>query len=65
MEIVAYVPSDYNLTPLIDKGITEYYFGHIPFFWRRTYSLINSINRRYQLEGQITQLRLLEKVLTK
>jgi hypothetical protein len=65
MKIISYVPSDYRLTPLIDKGITEYYFGHIPFFWRRTYSLINSINRRYQLEGQINSQRILEKLLTK
>lgn len=28
------------------------YFGYIPFFWSRKYSLINLINRRYTLQDQ-------------
>lgn len=59
------MPSDYDLAPLIDRGITEYYFGHVPPFWLNKYSMINSINRRYQLEGQMGSLRNLKKLLEK
>ncbi len=65
MKIMSFIPADCNLAPLIDRGITEYYFGHIPAFWQRKYSMINSINRRYQLEGQMGSMRNLKKLLAK
>ncbi|MDP2905028.1 MAG: U32 family peptidase [Candidatus Omnitrophota bacterium] len=65
MRIITYVPTDLVLKPFIDIGITDYYFGHVPFFWKRSYSLANSINRRYQFEGQIGPLRSIEGLLAK
>jgi len=46
MRIISPLPADCHLEPLINQGITEFYFGQIPYFWRRRYSLLNSINRR-------------------
>ena len=52
MRIVCPLPSDYAVTPLLRLGIKEFYFGYIPPFWSRQYSLLNSINRRYTLQDQ-------------
>jgi hypothetical protein len=63
MKIITFVPSDHVLSPLIDQGIAEYYFGHIPPYWKRSYSLINSINRRYQFKGQEGSLKVIFDLL--
>lgn len=65
MQVVACVPCDLDLEPLIERGISDYYFGHTPVFWNRSYSSVNSINRRYQPASQIGSLSAIERLLKK
>mgnify|MGYP001193080346 CR=1 FL=1 len=53
MKISCPVTSDYDIEKLTRLGIDEYFFGFMPDFWRKKYSLINSINRRYTAEEQL------------
>jgi hypothetical protein len=53
MKIVCPIPADYNIKLLINSGISEFYFGYIPVFWKKEYSLLSSINRRYSSQEQL------------
>lgn len=65
MKIVCPIPIDYNLTLLINSGIIDFYFGYIPYFWRRKYSLLSSINRRYNSREQLNSKKKIIKLIEK
>lgn len=53
-------PRDGKINELINNGITDFYVGIMPSSWLDRYSLICSINRRYNLKSQLTSKRDLE-----
>ena len=63
MKIVCPLPSDYDIKPLLDLSVKDYYFGYIPSYWSKNYSLVNSINRRYSFEAQCLSQKSLKFLL--
>lgn len=63
MRCVCPFPSDNNILPFLSRGIIEFYFGYIPFFWKKKYSLLNSINRRYSPQAQIKEFEVFKCIM--
>lgn len=66
MKITCGLPSDSLIEPLVKLGVREFYFGFTPSFWKRKYTIwLNSINRRYSPDEQLTNLKTLAALIRK
>lgn len=52
-----------DITKLIDEGIKQFYFGYIPKIYLDTYSTQTSLNRRYRLKEQFTNIDLINLII--
>jgi putative protease len=57
MRLICPVPEDGDIIPFIQRGVAEFYFGFSPDFWKKDYSMLSSINRRYSPQEQIRSAR--------
>ncbi|WP_320035773.1 U32 family peptidase [Halarcobacter sp.] len=55
-KVIIGIDEDTNITVLLNQGIKQFYFGYLPKEYYEKYSSQTSLNRRYRVKEQFTNL---------